>query len=341
MTALSEYQRLEARGLWRETAQAQRREVVVSMGDATLIITDLNDRPLAHWSLAAVMRLNLGQVPAVYSPDGLDDETLELPEGEDTMVAALERVRRAIDGTRPKPGRLRVGLIGAVCAGLAAMAVFWLPGALEKHALSVVPDVKRVSIGKALFAEMQSVTGPPCTDREGQRALERLARRLPGLYGPPRLSVMRDGVRGAVHLPGGFVLLNRSVVEDTNDPDVVAGYVITEELRARAEDPLGRLLEHAGPMATVRLLTTGSLPDAVLKSYARALLTEPPVRLPADVLLAGFRAHGVRATPYAYALDITGEATLSLIEADPTDPQTAEPVLRDADWLRIQAICGG
>ena len=56
MTALTRYQRIEATGLWRARPEDQRREVVVSLGEATLVITDLNDRALTHWSLAAVLR---------------------------------------------------------------------------------------------------------------------------------------------------------------------------------------------------------------------------------------------------------------------------------------------
>ena len=49
MTALDSYDRLEAAGLWRAGADAQRREVVVSIGDATLKISDMSDTVLAHW----------------------------------------------------------------------------------------------------------------------------------------------------------------------------------------------------------------------------------------------------------------------------------------------------
>jgi hypothetical protein len=58
-------------------------------------------------------------------------------------------------------------------------------------------------------------------------------------------------------------------------------------------------------------------------------------------LLAGFAAWSVRAAPYAYARDISGESTLALIEADPFAGQTPEPLLSDGDWLRLQSICGG
>ena len=40
------------------------------------------------------------------------------------------------------------------------------------------------------------------------------------------------------------------------------------------------------------------------------------------------------------ALDITGESTLELIEADPMAGQSPAPVIRDADWVRLQGICG-
>ena len=70
MTALTQYSRLEATALWRQTPEAQRREVIVSIGDATLVIANINDQALTHWSLAAVVRANPTVSPAVFHPDG-------------------------------------------------------------------------------------------------------------------------------------------------------------------------------------------------------------------------------------------------------------------------------
>ena len=92
---------------------------------------------------------------------------------------------------------------------------------------------------------------------------------------------------------------------------------------------------------TLRLLTTGEIDAEVLADYARALLTRPRPALSDDTLLKGFAAWGVRSTPYAYAVDITGESTLPLIEADPFASEAPAPLLSDADWLRLQGICGG
>jgi hypothetical protein len=135
-------------------------------------------------------------------------------------------------------------------------------------------------------------------------------------------------------------LLNRALIEDFEEPDVVAGYIIAEHLAAELHDPLHDFLTHAGLVTTLRLLTTGQVPSAAQDAYAEHMLTEPRSFVPQDTLLRGFAAWSVRARPYAYARDITGEETLELIEADPFATVTPEPLLSDNDWLRLQGICG-
>ncbi len=341
MTALEEYQRLEASGLWRATPDAQRTEVIVSIGDATLIITDLKEQPLAHWSIPAVERANPGRRPAIYHPDGDPGETLELPENEKEMVTAIERLRSAVDRRRPHPGRLRLVTFLVSMAAVVALVVFWLPGAMRAHAVSVVPDVKREEIGQSLLEMTQRITGPACREAGGPAALAQLAQRLPAATGPGQIMVVRSGVVDATHLPGGTILINRALVEDHEEPDVVAGYIVAERLQAAHYDPLDKILKHNGFWASVQLLTTGALREDTLKAYAQHLLTGPSPRLPDDILLAGFSAWSVRSTPYAFAVDISGETTLGLIEADPFANTAPEPVLSDANWLRLQGICGG
>lgn len=344
VTALSKYQRLEAQALWRATPDAQRVDVIVSLGEATLTITDTRDRVLAHWSLAAIARTNPGAHPAIYHPDGDPGETLEVPKDEDQMIEAIDKLRAAISRQRPRPGRLRfVGVLVSL-AVVVALAVFWLPGAARNHALLVVPAVKRAEIGQALLEHLQKVTGPACRGPGGAAALLELALRLPAPQGTAaaRFMVVRGGVAGALRLPGGTVLINAALVEDYEEPDVVAGHILAAYLRAENRDPLDRLLAQGGISASLRLLTTGALPEEALRAHAEALLTDPPDALAVETLLAGFRTWAVRATPYAYALDITGETVLPLIEADPfAGAPPPPPILSDQDWLRLQAICVG
>ncbi|MGD9862349.1 MAG: hypothetical protein AB7S99_03960 [Pseudodonghicola sp.] len=337
MTALREYQRLEASGLWRRSPEDQRREVIVSVGEATLTVTDLNDRALTHWSLAAVMRQNPGALPAVYHPDGDPGETLELADGEDAMIEAIERVRAAISRARPRPGRLRLASVGTSLGVVLILLLFWLPGAMLRHTVQVVPAIKRQEIGDALLHRIERVAGKACQTPESTPVLKRLAQRTGG----GRLVVLRTGLQGTLHLPGDIILMNKALIEDYEDPAVAAGYILAERARAAQVDPLAELLEYGGPIATFRLLTTGQVTQTTLDDYAERVLVAPRPELGDDVLLAAFAHASIPSTPYAYARDITGEDVLGLIEADPMTGKETDPVLPDRDWVLLQNICGG
>ncbi len=336
MTALKEYDRLEASGLWRASPQEQRRDVIVSIGEATLTITDMKETALAHWSLAALDRVNPGELPAVYCPDGDPGETLEIATNETAMVEAIEKLRLAVERTRPRPGRLRQASVIGVLVALILLMTLWLPGALVRHTMGVVPAVKRQAIGEAVLGRIERVAGRACLTPEAAPALARLARRT----GVRKLVVLRTGVTDSRALPGGIVLIHRSLLEDHEDPAVVAGYVLAERVRAAGSDPLARMLAEAGPVATFRLLTTGEVTQDTLDAHAERMTQAKRAPDAVDSLLGAFAEAGIPSTPYAYALDGSGESVLSLIEADPMAGQSPEPVLRDRDWLLLQSICG-
>lgn len=337
MTALKQYQRLESLGVWRERPDAQRRDVIVKFGDASLVMSDRNERALAHWSLAAVTRTNPGQMPAIFTPDAEATETLEIDDT--TMIEAIEKVRQLINRRRPQPGRLRSGLLATALAAVAAILVFWMPEALIRHTVAAVPNATRDAIGRTLLTDIGRIAGQPCRTDRGALALSHMAERLLGAEGW-RIVVLPGGVRTAALLPGRIILVNRALVEDFETPEVVAGFVLREAARRERTDPLDALLREAGSLTALRLLTTGAVPRDVLSDYAeRTLATPPPAPAIGDVL-ARFTAARVPSTPYAYAIDISGEATLPLIEADPMRGTIAEPVLTDADWVSLQGICG-
>lgn len=336
MTALSEYERLEAPGIWRAESDGQRRDVIVSVGDATLVLYDSAERPLAHWSLAALERQNPGLRPALYRPGPDTPEELELTDPE--MIEAIERVRRAIQKRRPHRGRLRSLLLSGGLAVVAIAGLIWLPDTIVRHAAGIMPAAKREELGLRLLDEIQRVAGPPCNAPLGVRALENLHDRL--LSKPGRLVVVPGGVPEATHLPGNIILLNKTLVEDFEDPGVVAGYILAEDLRAQGSDPVEDLLRAAGVRASFRLLTTGDIPEAPLKAHAEALMKSESAPVDDADLLARFAETDVSASAYAYARDISGEESIALIEADPVQPLFAQPILRDAEWVSLQGICG-
>ncbi len=338
MTALKKFSRLECPGIWRPSPDAQRQDVIVSFGEASLVISDRNERALSHWSLAAVVRINRGESPALYTPSAEATETLEIDD--ETMIEAIETVRGAILKARPHRGRLRLVLFGSITAVVLGFAALWLPGVVMRHTLSVVPDPTRAEIGTKLFQAIGRLTGSPCRSERGDQALARLQARL-FTPGKGALLVMPEGLTSTISLPGGVMLLSRKLVESPETPEVTAGYILAEAERQSQADPLEAVLQTAGPLATLRLLTTGHLGDDALQSYAEALTSLDPPRVPDEPLLGRFAAAGVSSTPYAYALDITGESTLKLIEGDPMRSEGArKPVLDDGDWVALQGICG-
>ncbi len=316
---------------------AQRRDVVVTIGDATLAIYDMKDTALAHWSLAAIERANPGQRPALFIPGADADEILEIDD--ETMIDAIERVRAAVERSRPREGRLRYYLTAAAVLTITALALFWLPGAMIRHTVRVVPDASRADIGATMLETIQRVAGRPCAAPGSETTLNALSDRVLGRK-PVRLVVLSRGVGFAEHLPGGYILLNRALIEDFEGPTPVAGFILAEDTRAMQTDPLERLLLKTGPMTAFRLLTTGALPVETLETYAESLLLTPPAPIEDDVLLARFAEAGIPSTPYAYALDVSGEDTLPLIEGDPVRPDLARPIMDDGTWVALQAICG-
>lgn len=340
MTALKQYQRLESPGIWRSTQTAQRRDVIVSFGEATLIIADSRSEiPLSHWSLPAVERLNPNEIPAIYAPGTDAAEALEI---DDTlMIEALETIHRVVDAKRPRPGRMRGWIVAGLVAALIALAALWLPGALVRQTAKIVPPAERYSIGRRVLAGITHISGTPCNGTRGRDVLDRLSHRLFG-SAAPRIVVLRDTPAEAAHLPGHLLIVNRHLIEDREGPDVLAGYLIMEQARARAEDPLLPLLQWAGLRATLGLLTSGHLPRGTLSGYGEALLTRPPETLPPRPLIARFHAVGLPTTPYAKAADGTGHnPTLdAMITGDPFSTQSPpRPLLNDDDWVALQGIC--
>ncbi len=336
MTALAQYNRLEATGLWREAPEAQRREVLVSLGDATLMISTLSEVALTHWSLPAVARLNPGRQPALYAPGAEAEERLELDDPD--MIAAIEMVRSAIERRRPHPGRLRLWIGAGAGAVLLALALFWLPEALTRQTVALLPPASREAIGNRLLQEIGRLAGPICTNPRGSVALGRLARRAFGER-PPRVAVLPSSIPDTLALPGGILVANAALAEDYESPEVLAGYLLAEDVRRTETDPMLTLLTEAGLGVTFRLLTTGQIDAEPLHAHAAALLSQESAPVGDAALLARFAAAEISTEPYAFARDISGETVIGLIEANPVR-STAAPLLGDADWVSLQDICG-
>ena len=330
MTALKEYARLECTGLWRPEPDSQRREVGVSFGAATLVISDTAGRALAHWSLPAVQRLNGDNVPALFAPDTDGSETLELTD--DEMIDAIETVRDSVERAKPRPGRLRALMAGCVAAG-----VFWLPGALTRQTLSVVPPAKRSEIGATLLGHIQRLAGTSCRAPFGTAALAQLKTRVLGRDAPGQILVIPGDLSGPIYLPGGIILLSAPMVEEPEDPAAVGGHILAAALSRTEADPLEPVLDRAGFGTTLRLLTTGDIPSGALSDYAEALIGAAPALADVTELRAGFEQAQVPPQPWLNAIG----SPLALSTLYDLEFSSPPDVLPDSDWIALQNICRG
>lgn len=340
MTALTQFQRLEATGIWRPNPSERLRDVIVSFGDATLILRDpRSEEPLSHWSLPAVTRLNPGQMPAIFAPGSAEqDEVVEI---DDTlMVEAIERIHSAIAASRPRRGRLRGALVWSLVALAAVAGAIWLPGAVIAHAARIAPPAQRTAVGLSILADMRQTTGEVCDRASGAAVLDRLAARLLGPEG--RIVVLPATMRGARALPGRIIAIGDDMIAGEPGPQVAAGHVLAADLVAAADDPLAEVLDKAGLAAAVSMLTSGELPASAIAGQGTALLLRPAPRPDEDALLDRMREVGVSSEPYARSLDPSGETVLTLIEADPyRETAPAEPLMTDGEWVQLQQICSG
>ncbi|PZO65937.1 MAG: hypothetical protein DI498_07570 [Paracoccus denitrificans] len=338
MTALLKFERLEAPGVWKKTPSSPLVDVVVAVGDATMVLTDpRTDKPLVHWSLPAVTRLNPGQHPAIFAPGGTDSP--EIVEIEDElMIEAIEKVHTAIEARRPKPGRLRGILLAFVVIGATAAAAAWVPDAVVAHAARIAQPAQREAIGNQILMQIERDTGPACDRPAGAVVLERLSQRLTN--GQTRLVVLPATMGGARALPGNIVVFGNDLLANQISPDVAAGHVLAAVSAAAHQDPLRAAVEWAGFRASISMLTTGELPAASLSGFGRRVAMSPLPRAPTDELLSDMRVHGISSEPYARSLDPSGESVLELIESDPFSAEPpAKPILSPGEWSQLQKIC--
>ena len=333
VTVLAKYQRLEAEGIWHRSPNEQRRDVIVSVGKTTITISTPTEITLTHWSLPAMQRINPGQMPALYCPEGDSSETLEL--AEETFVEAVEKVLESVRRRQGRSGSVRriasIGLLIAVLGG----AALWLPGATARHTASLLPDVARASIGTSILSEMDRMTGPPCDAPSGIRALEHLQDRLFGAESV-RLVVLPSTLLETAHLPGGTILLAHKLLKEMETPEILAVYVLAEDIRRNHSDPVARLLHVAGIKNVLVLLTQGTVPDEALAGMAEHVVTAVPSPVPTDVLMDRIAAADMTIRANANLGDDPGQSTATVASAV---AQATLPILDDGDWIALQGIC--
>jgi hypothetical protein len=264
------------------------------------------------------------------------EETIEIADA--LMIDAITAIQKALEKSRPQPGKLRLYMTLGTVALVLAVAVFWLPGALTRQTLAVVPLAKRMEIGATLLTYMEDTTGTACHEPRADAAAITLARRLFGNDTRSRIVVVPQLDQGALAIPGQLILLDYRLLQQADDPAAVAGFIIVSRAKTGGTDPLETLLHHAGLSVTFRMLTTGEIPAEVLQESAHVTLNATIPTLNNAAVHNAFSAAQIPLVPYLTLLD---QATGNMpdIGPDPLEGQTLPAIMTDSAWVSLQNIC--
>jgi hypothetical protein len=331
MTALEKYVRLEALGRWRETPGGPPREVVVSFGDATLMLQGLDDRPLGHWALAGVQAIGVDGDAALYAMGPDAPETLAIADREMiAAIAAVTRAHRLAPKPPPAPSRLRAWLGPLTALAVFAAAATFTPDLAREQAARMLPPEAAEEFGDEMLLRVMAETGPLCADPDGGRVYAALAAKV-GDGETARLRALSLGGAPVALLPGPTIALGREALERAEDPAEVAGWIALALAEERRRPGPQRLMDDVGSVAALRYVFSGALNEAALARATRAALAPPD---PADVAAAYDRleAAGIATAPFADGLRRFG------FDAPPGVTEGA-PALGPADWAALKRLC--
>lgn len=277
MTALAAYERLECEGRYRADPADAERSVLVKFGDASLMILTFDEEPITHWPLASLHRASPpGQPVLSLAPEATAPERLVIDDS--AMVAAIGEVCGFGRARRPSPwpvGRLlRLAAWAAVLAGLVAGGQ-----AVLRHwpqmLVAGLPEAAEARIGEAA---LRVLAGPTrCETGEGRRALDALSSRL--VSGEPRLWLMvggtGDAARDAIGAPGGWVLLDPSVIARARTAADLAAPIARALSQRHDAAVIASALRDAGFPGLMAVVTGAFDSEPLARAVARALAAEP------------------------------------------------------------------
>lgn len=265
-------------------------------------------------------------------------------------------------GASRETRRIVFWLIAATASIL--LSVFLLIPLLAERIAPLVPPNAEMALGdtvdRALRDHLDLVT---CEAGPGTAALERLTAQLSAvhdLHVTPQVAVVRRREVNALALPGGRIYVFEGLLRRVDGPDALAGIIAHEIGHVAHRDGLRNLIQAGGTGFLMGLFFGDFIGGGVLVGLAQTTLMASHSRrqeLAADRFAAQtLHALGRPTHPFAgFLLDLgahpgglfathpMGEERESAVTAlgASTQPARASPLLSEAEWADLRAICGG
>lgn len=306
-----------------------------------------------------------------------DQRLVLLEDGPDPAARemAAEIMRRAPNLAR-KPravGRLRRRLVYTLVGAIASIAlvIFVLIPAAADQLATLIPPERERAMGEALVeAILDSESfftadgdGPVvCAAPKGLAALEKMRARLAAVAGshvPVTVRVARWSEVNAFALPGGQIILLNGLITNASSAEEVAGVFAHEIGHVISRDPT-RVALRTGASFGVLSLVLGDMAGGIVAAGVASSLVEArnsrsvetaaddaalrilrDARVPAQPLSEFFER---LVTQYGDSESLFASHPLSAGRAAkfaqaPATAPGAEPILTEAEWADLQAIC--
>ncbi|OUS04498.1 hypothetical protein A9Q96_16315 [Rhodobacterales bacterium 52_120_T64] len=267
MTAIEKYTRLEALGQWREVPDQSPREVVVSFGNASLVLSELNENPLCHWAMAATCRLSLDGSKAIYTPDTEGFETLEIDDAE--MVEAIAQVSRAVVATERKTSWFHWVFLAMATAAIGS-AFYATPSLLRGQAARMTGPESARKLG----SDMVTTLGIDICRAPRADVVRELFQSRVFLESRALLLIARHQQHSSV-FPGGIVVIGGDALQAMRTPNDLAD--LTTTLLAQSDLALEKLFEGSSTRELFEYITSGKLADERLAQAAQNITDSPEI----------------------------------------------------------------
>tara|TARA_A100001011_G_C14290449_1_gene835935 strand:+ start:264 stop:1151 length:888 start_codon:yes stop_codon:yes gene_type:complete len=239
MTALKKYTRLEASGLWKESKKAGFIEILISIGKTSVILSDYNDNPLTHWSLAAIKLVSQNPNEAMFSTD-LDNGEILLIKDSHMIEALLLFINR--DPQKPRNNKVFIKTCVSLLVILLTTFILYFPSKIKELVASVISKQhERQIIAPFLHTHIES-SGGICTSKKTDEISRKIVNLVDKTNSFISFSIIRNQKLNVLHLPSGEILISRRFLENSNSGERLLQLLENELRRAIDRKPLDTLI---------------------------------------------------------------------------------------------------
>ncbi|PVA10931.1 peptidase M48 [Pelagivirga sediminicola] len=289
------------------------------------------------------------------------------------LIAAL-RARCHLARRDRRPGmRGRLVRRGALAAAAVGIMLFVILPRMADTLATLIPVEREITFGRSVVAQIERALGATdlgdldCTAPAGTAALEVMTRRLSAgadLRYRLEVRVLDHAMVNAFAAPGGQIVIMRGLLDDATGPDAVAGVLAHEIAHVEARDATRHALRAAGSAGLLSMVigdVTGGaaavfLGERVMRaSYTREAETGADRFALRMLNNAGVSSRGMAAffdglaeaeqeggpgrLPTYLSSHPDSAARADVAEANAADQRATSPVISDAEWQALLAIC--